>query len=211
MTSFASAVLTVALAISAAVAAPAAQSTSRPSESPQAIDAAVATIARADLVVIDFPIGDVTTRFRNDWRDRRSGGRRHEGTDIYADKGTPIVAVADGFIRSMHAGGKGGYMLRIEHADDWETWFMHLDNDRPGTDDGGGGESAAFATGLEIGDFVEAGQVVAFVGDSGNAESGDPHVHFELHHLGRKVNPYPQLITAWERYQSSLVVAGEIR
>lgn len=211
MTSFASAVLTAAMIFSAALAPPAARSATTASESPLAIGSPAATIARADLIVIDFPIGDAATRFRNDWRNRRSGGRHHEGTDIYAEKGTPIVAVADGFIRSMHSGGKGGYMLRIEHADGWETWFMHLDNDHPGTDDGKGGESAAFAAGLGVGDFVEAGQVVAFVGDSGNAESGEAHVHFELHHRGRKVNPYPQLTAAWDRYQRSLIVAGEVR
>jgi len=165
---------------------------------------------REDLVVEHFPTLNTATRFRDDWRNRRSGGRRHEGTDIYASKGSPIVAIADGVVRSMQSGGKGGYMLRIEHDDGWETWYMHLDNDSPGSDDGDAGENAAFAADLEVGDFVEAGDVVAFVGDSGNAETSEPHLHFELHHGGRKTNPYPHLAAAWERYVQSLAAVGSV-
>lgn len=178
----------------------------------QAPVAQTPTVAEHQSTVIEqFPTRDPAIRFRDDWRNRRSGGRRHQGTDIYADKGTPLVAVADGFVRSMHAGGKGGYMLRIAHADGWETWYMHLDNDTPGSDDGAGGEAAAFAEGIAVGDFVEAGQVVAYVGDSGNAESGEAHLHFELHQRGRKTNPYPHLADAWDRQLMALQVGGSVQ
>ena len=152
----------------------------------------------------------VSTEFRDDWGDRRSGGRRHRGTDVYALKGTPIVAVADGFVQSMHEGGKGGYMLRLIHADGWESWYMHLDNDTAGTDDGQGGDASAYAAGLAPGDFVAAGTVIAYIGDSGNAETGAPHLHFELHHRGRKVNPHPHLLHAWVRYVRTLSLGGSM-
>jgi murein DD-endopeptidase MepM/ murein hydrolase activator NlpD len=204
MTSVASVVVAAALAVGAILPELISDAPSSPPEVP--------TVAEPEGPVIEhFPTRGVATRFRDDWRNRRSGGRRHEGTDIYAGKGTPIVAVADGFIRSMQAGGKGGYMLWIAHADGWETWYMHLDNDTPGSDDGAGGEAAAFAEGIAVGDFVEAGQVVAYVGDSGNAESGEAHLHFELHQRGRKTNPYPHLADAWDRQLMALQVGGSVQ
>ena len=165
----------------------------------------------SEVIVEHFPIEDVTSQFRDDWRNTRSGGRRHEGTDIYAPKGTAVVAIAHGVVVSMHNGGKGGYMLRIRHSDAWETWYMHLDNDTPGTDDGSAGEHSAYPPDLAVGDVVYAGQLIAYVGDSGNAETGLAHLHFELHNGGRKENPYPQLTHAWDRYLRSLDVAGQIQ
>jgi murein DD-endopeptidase MepM/ murein hydrolase activator NlpD len=202
MTSIASAVVAAALAVSAALSGLAAGSL--PIAAPELTE-------RTPTVIAQFPTSDLATRFRDDWRNRRSGGRPHQGTDIYAGKGTPVVAVADGIIRSMHSRGKGGYMLWIDHAEGWESWYMHLNNDTPGTDDGEAGESAAFAEGLAVGDFVTAGQVVAFVGDSGNAESGDSHLHFELHHRGRRTNPYQLLADAWEQYLRTVEVGGSPR
>jgi len=164
-----------------------------------------------ELIVERFPAIDAAAQFRDDWGNRRSGGRRHQGTDIYADKGAPLLAVADGVVVSMQSGGKGGFTLRLSHADGWETWYMHLDNDTTGTDDGKAGELAAFADGLEVGDSVTAGQVVAYMGDSGNAEDGRPQLHFELLRAGQKVNPYPQLAHAWARYLRTLTLAGSMR
>jgi murein DD-endopeptidase MepM/ murein hydrolase activator NlpD len=201
MTSIASAIAAAASIVAAVMPGLVADAPATPPDPP--------TVAEHESLVIEhFPTEDGATQFRDDWRNRRSGGRRHQGTDIYAGKGTPIVAVADGFVRSLHSGGKGGYMLRIVHADGWETWYMHLDNDAPGTDDGNGGEGAAYAEGLAVGDLVEAGQVVAYIGDSGNAESGEAHLHFELHHRGNKVNPYPHLADAWDRYLGTLDIGG---
>lgn len=163
-----------------------------------------------EIIIERFPALEVTASFRDDWGNRRSGSRRHQGTDVYASKGAPLVAVADGVVESMHAGGKGGFMLRVTHEDGWETWYMHLDNDTAGTDDGKAGEAAAFAEGIAVGDLVEAGQVVAYLGDSGNAEDGQPHLHFELHHRGKKVNPFPQLAHARVRYLNALAREASI-
>lgn len=107
--------------------------------------------------------------------ERENGARRHKGTDLFAPKLTPVVAVADGVVTTVHP---QSVMVIIRHRDGWQSWYLHLNNDRHGTDDGLG---AGIAPGIEPGVPVSAGQVIGWVGDSGNAEPSSPHLHFELH------------------------------
>ncbi len=147
-----------------------------------------------------FPHTGDEIEFTNDWGNPRAGGRSHQGTDIFSPKGTPVVAIADGFVEYVEHWPTAGYALIIRHAGGWSSHYYHLNNDTPGTDDGAGGWDGAFAPGIEEGVFVFEGQVVAYVGDSGNAEPSSAHTHFELHHDGRAVNPYPYLAEAWQRH-----------
>ncbi|MDH3306057.1 MAG: peptidoglycan DD-metalloendopeptidase family protein [Acidimicrobiia bacterium] len=141
-----------------------------------------------------FPVVGAV-QFDNTWGNARSGGRRHRGTDIMADKMLPVVAAADGVVDWVHDGGrKDCCALGIVHDDGWESWYIHLNNDTPGTDDGSGW---GFAPGITEGSRVEAGQLIGWVGDSGNAEHTLPHVHFELHRPdGTAINPYHSLMAA---------------
>ncbi|MGA9597133.1 MAG: M23 family metallopeptidase [Acidimicrobiia bacterium] len=125
----------------------------------------------------------------------RSGGRTHEGVDIMADKMIPVVAVASGTVGWMHDEQGGDCCaMALNHDDGWESWYIHLNNDTPGTDDGLGW---GFAPGIESGVHVEAGQLIGYVGDSGNAEEVHSHLHFELHMPdGTVVNPTPQVDAA---------------
>ena len=149
-----------------------------------------------------FPHEGIDVEFANDWgRPRDNGERSHRGNDIFSPKMTPIVAVADGFITKIGEGDRPGYQVRIRHANGWQTWYFHLNNDTPGTDDNRGGYEHAFAEGLEEGMFVEAGTVIGYVGASGNAEPTPPHTHFELHRGGQAINPYYHLRDAWRRQQ----------
>jgi hypothetical protein len=91
------------------------------------------------------------------------------------------------------------------------TWYIHLNNDTPGTDDGAGGPEAAYAPGLAVGDFVAAGDVIGFTGDSGNAESRVAHTHFELQHNDRYLNPYPYLRAAQDRRLRELQLIDEVQ
>ncbi len=125
----------------------------------------------------------------------RSGGRSHEGIDIFADKMTPVVAAAAGtvsFVRDEVGGDC--CVARIRHDDGRSSLYLHLNNDTPGTDDGRG---YGLADGIEVGVRVEAGTVIGFVGDSGNAEDTPSHLHFELHDpAGIALDPFPFLQVA---------------
>ena len=131
------------------------------------------------------------------------------GIDIFSPKGTPVVAVADGFVARMSRGAKAGYYMVLRHAGGWETFYLHLNNDAS-RDDGRGGWSTAFAEGIEPGIYVEAGTVIAYVGDSGNAENTPSHTHFELHYRGRAVDPWPSVHRAMLRWQlRTSILEGE--
>ncbi len=125
----------------------------------------------------------------------RDGGRRkHKGTDIFAEKGTPVVAVAAGTVAKVAEGTTAGRYIVIDHDDGWRSYYIHLNNDTPGTDDGLGWVPVE---GIAPGARVEAGTLLNWVGDSGNAEGTPPHIHFELHAPGGVVlNPYPYLLAA---------------
>ncbi len=142
-----------------------------------------------------FPIeGD--NSYGDTWGACRDGcSRTHEGTDIFAAKMTPVVAVADGTVGWMNdTQGGNCCAMALNHDDGWASWSIHLNNDTPGTDDGQGW---GFAPGITTGVHVVAGQLIGYVGDSGNAENSSPHVHFELHQPdGTKINPYPHLQAA---------------
>lgn len=152
-----------------------------------------------DFVIKAFPHETALVEFSDTWGAGRSGGRRHTGTDIMSPKGSWIVAADDGIVERLEWNRLSGWNIKIRHADGWTSHYLHLDNDHTGTDDGEGGPAAAFVEGLEVGSFVKAGDVIGFVGDSGNAEDAGSHTHFELHVDGRKVNPYPYLAAAFER------------
>ncbi len=156
------------------------------------------------------PPGEVTLRrivmpmagplsYSDDFGDARSGGRTHQGNDIMVGKGRPLVAVTDAQVRRVHYddGGSEGNMLVLRDSDGWEYWYIHVNNDTPGTDDGLNPPLHAFPAGIERGVRVKAGQVVAFAGDSGNAENTGAHLHFEIHMPDRTaINPYPSLRVA---------------
>lgn len=126
---------------------------------------------------------------------RDGGTRQHKGNDIFAERMTPVIAVASGtVVNASRQVGDGCCWIKIRHDDGSQTLYIHLNNDTPGTDDGQGW---GIADGIEKGARVEVGDVIGFVGDSGNAESTSPHLHFEYHPPGTNaVDPYELLATA---------------
>lgn len=119
--------------------------------------------------------------------------RLHEGVDVLAPKMAEIYAVADATVSWI---GSRCCSVFLQHDDGWMSWYIHLNNDTPGTDDGLGW---GIAEGIVPGARVSAGQLIGWVGDSGNAEDTPPHLHFELHDArGVIVDPYPALVLAQE-------------
>jgi len=145
-----------------------------------------------------FPLASAV-KFSDTFGAARSGGRAHEGQDLMAPKGTVAVAAASGTVTYLRhsSDGLSGNMLRITDADGWQYVYIHINNDHPGTDDGANVYEQAFVDGIRSGQQVVAGEPVAYVGDSGNAETTGSHLHFELHRPdGSAANAYSSLRAA---------------
>jgi hypothetical protein len=174
---------------------------------------ASAAAQAAALPVIVFPVQGLST-YTNSFGDPRSGGRKHEGTDIMAAKMTPIVAAAAGVVTFAPTTEPSyGYVLNVQGDDGYEYDYLHINNDTPGTDDGRGGLASAYAPGIERGVRVTAGQLIAYVGDSGNAESTGSHLHFEIRLAsGEALNAYPALVAAQAsgKYDRAAVLADSV-
>ena len=132
--------------------------------------------AHAAAAAMLFPVVGGAS-YVDDYGDARPQGR-HQGNDLMAPKHTPVIAVADGVVRLQHS-GRGGYMLYLRNSSH-EWLYIHLNNDVRGND-GRGGPKTAYARGLRSGMRVRAGQEIAYVGNSGDAEGGPAHLHFEEH------------------------------
>lgn len=113
------------------------------------------------------------SRYFNDWGFPRSGGRFHQGNDLFAPRGTEVLAPVSGFVE-LKSGVVGGLQFWMT-GDDGRTYIgTHLD-------------------GFALAGDVQAGAVIGYVGDSGNAVGSDPHLHFEILVDGSPINPYPIL------------------
>ncbi|MGH8946929.1 MAG: murein hydrolase activator EnvC family protein [Acidimicrobiia bacterium] len=119
------------------------------------------------------------TSFIDSWGFPRSGGRTHKGTDMMAAYGEPVYAVQDGRVR-LSTSSLGGKSVYLYANTGFRYYYAHLS----------GWNVSSGAT-------VSQGTTVGFNGDTGNAQAGAPHVHFEIHPPGRgAVNPYPTLVAA---------------
>lgn len=150
-----------------------------------------------DVHAIAFPVvGDVS--YTDTFGDARGSGRSHEGQDLLADKMQEIVAVDSGVLTIVTWPQPSyGYYIKLTADDGWSYSYVHINNDTPGTDDGAAVRDDVYGPGIEAGARVERGQLLAFVGDSGNAEHTGSHLHFEMRDAeGNLVNPMASLDAA---------------
>lgn len=156
----------------------------------------IAPNANAETRSIIFPVIGATT-YSNDWGAPRVG-HTHIGNDIFGVKGQPLVAAVSGTIRQVaYPEPSYGWYLSLTDAEGYQYNYLHINDDTPGTDDGKGGAVNAYAFGSSSGWPVRAGQIIAYMGDSGNAESTRPHLHFEIEDPeGNPFNPYFSLQAA---------------
>ena len=117
----------------------------------------------------------------------RSGGRTHHALDILAPRGTPVIAAVDGTIRKLDTSVAGGLSIYQFDVDEKHVYYYaHLDR---------------YADRITAGQFVPQGTVLGYVGSTGNAPEGTPHLHFSVEVLppskqwwkGQPLNPYPML------------------
>jgi hypothetical protein len=156
----------------------------------------------------DYVLRDITfpalgrAPFSNDWGNCRDAcARFHKGNDLFGVKLQPLVAARDGVIdRVFFENGNAGNGLALVDDEGWTYLYLHVNNDEPGTDSGGVTGTWTFPVGIAPGTRVVAGQVIGWMGDSGNSEDSEPHLHFEMHDPdGTPVNPYFTLVRAQDR------------
>ena len=111
------------------------------------------------------------------WGAARSQGRSHEGIDIFAERGTPIQATTQGIVNKVGEDDLGGHVVMIIGPGGAGHYYAHLED---------------YAD-ISANDWVNAGDIIGYVGDSGNAKGTPPHVHYGIYINGSAVNPYPLL------------------
>ena len=169
-------------------AAPGAMASSAPPATPPAPSPAPAVSTAADGSALLLPVQGITAaQLQDTFTDARSEGRVHDAIDILAPAGTPVLAVADGTIEKLFNSDRGGLTVyQFEPGGRYCYYYAHLER---------------YADGLAEKQTVTRGQVIGYVGSTGNASPEAPHLHFEIHTLGPEkqwwkgasLNPYPVL------------------
>lgn len=145
-------------------------------------------VARDDTRDILIPVRGIrASQLKDTFAEARGGGRRHRAMDILAPRGTEVVAAVDGTIRKLFTSKAGGVTIyQFDASEERVYYYAHLDR---------------YADGLAEGQFVKQGTVIGYVGTTGNAPPGTPHLHFAIEELTAEklwwkatpVNPYPLL------------------
>ncbi len=130
-----------------------------------------------------FPVQGKNSRaIQSIWGDERDGGKRsHEGVDIFAARGTPILAPVEGVVTAVRDTGLGGKQVWLRDPKrDWNLYFAHLDSQ--------------MVSNLQR---VNPGDTLGLVGNTGNARTTAPHLHFGIYQSGA-INPFPAIKTEFD-------------
>ncbi|MEN3295635.1 MAG: peptidoglycan LD-endopeptidase LytH [Burkholderiales bacterium] len=117
---------------------------------------------------------------RDTWHAGRSGGRRHEGIDIFAPRGTPVHATTEGIVTRVGVKSLGGKAVWVLGPGRQRHYYAHLDR---------------FAD-VYAGQRIQAGTVLGYVGNTGNARRTPSHLHYGIYTLAGAINPFPLLIAS---------------
>ncbi|CAM3649111.1 M23 family metallopeptidase [Pontibacter korlensis] len=128
--------------------------------------------------ILAFPVDGKSSRnIASIWGDPRdAGARRHEGVDIFAKRGTPAIAGTDGVIRQVATTPRGGKVVWLSDINRRQSlYYAHLDSQL-----------------VQVGQHVQAGDTLGLIGNTGNARTTGPHLHFGIYRYGHgAINPYP--------------------
>lgn len=122
-------------------------------------------------------LGVKRSQLRDGWGSPRSGGRSHEGIDIFAKRGTPVVSATGGYVSRVGETNLGGQSVSVIGPGGLRHYYAHLDS---------------YAD-KKAGDWVDAGDTLGFVGNTGNAQGGPTHLHYGIYASEGAINPYPFL------------------
>ena len=125
---------------------------------------------------LGFPVAGAKAKAGSFWGADRDGGKRnHEGVDIFAPKRTPVIAAEDGYVTKVGRGGLGGKMVWMKAADKGlYLYYAHLDKQL-----------------VETGQRVKKGDTLGLVGNTGNARTTPPHLHFGIYSSSGPIDPWP--------------------
>jgi murein DD-endopeptidase MepM/ murein hydrolase activator NlpD len=115
-------------------------------------------------------------RFVDSWGNPRPGGRSHQGIDIFAAKDTPVLSTTNGMVTRVGTNNLGGQVIWILGPGLERHYYAHLN--RPGV--------------FRAGDRVNAGEIIGYAGNTGNARGGAVHLHYGIYRNGAAQNPYPR-------------------
>jgi murein DD-endopeptidase MepM/ murein hydrolase activator NlpD len=121
--------------------------------------------------------GASAQRIRDSWHAPRGAGRVHQGVDIFAAHGTPVVSPVLGMVVGMGTDRLGGNVVRVLGPGGQVHYFAHLSEFAP----------------IGRGQLVHPGQPIGYVGDTGNAKGTPPHLHYGIYGRSGAINPYPLL------------------
>ena len=128
---------------------------------------------------IAMPLEDVSRKqITNTWHAPRGTGRLHEGQDIFAPKGTPVLSATDGYVYNIGENNLGGQTVSVIGAGGRVYYYAHLDS---------------YAPKLAKGDQVTTRTLLGYVGTTGNAQGTPPHLHFGVYATSGAINPLPLL------------------
>lgn len=128
---------------------------------------------------VAVPVEGVNVKdIKDSWHAPRSGGRQHEGQDIFAARGTAVYSATNGYVVRMGESTLGGNTVYVLGAGGRNYYYAHLD---------------AYASELTIGDYVTPETVLGYVGTTGNAVGTQPHLHFGVYTPEGVVDPLPLL------------------
>ena len=129
---------------------------------------------------VRIPVMGVTkAQVPNSWGAARSGGRSHRGVDIFAARGTPVLSATEGIFIRVGTNALGGQVINVLGPGRQSHYYAHLD--RYG--------------GFKTGDVVHAGNIIGYVGNTGNARDTPPHLHYGVYDpVEGAINPWPLLI-----------------
>jgi len=126
-----------------------------------------------------MPLEDIRKKEISDtWGAARGDGRTHEGQDIFAERGTPILSATGGYIYNVGENNLGGQTVSVIGKGGRVYYYAHLDS---------------YARGIKIGDRVSTRTVLGYVGTTGNAQGTPPHLHFGVYTTTGAINPLPML------------------
>jgi len=128
---------------------------------------------------IAMPIQDVSKKqIADTWHAPRGNDRLHEGQDIFAPQGTPVLSATEGYIVNIGENNLGGQTVSVVGAGGRSYYYAHLDS---------------YAPHIAEGDYVTKQTVLGYVGTTGNASGTPPHLHFGVYAPGGAMNPLPLL------------------